>query len=153
MTRTVTHTVTTTSAPSAADQPCSADQLSGTFAVEQGSAGAGNIVYRLTLTNTSQSACFVSGVPTVQLLDASGNQLETSGKPNGTGTAVKATVQPGSAATAEARFSPDVDPCGKTPAATLRVTAPGGGTLDVKIDPATRVCNHGAMQWSNLSTS
>jgi uncharacterized protein DUF4232 len=156
VTRTVVHTVTTTAsapAPPAAASACTAAQLSGTFAVEPGSAGAGNIVYKLTVTNASQQGCTVSGIPRAQLVDANGKQLETAGAQNGTGTAAQVTIQPGSSATAEARFSPDVDPCGTTSAATLRVTAPGGGTFDVKIDPATRVCNHGAMQWTPFTSA
>jgi hypothetical protein len=153
VTRTVTHTVTSASPAPAATSGCAAADLAATFTVVAGSAGAGNIVYALRVTNTSSAPCFVSGIPEAQLLDASGNKLETSGTPNGAGTAVKTVLQPNSSATADARFSPDVDPCGKTPAASLQVTTPGGGTLDVKIEPATRVCNHGAIQWSPFATT
>lgn len=159
VTHTVTHTVTTTAKPPAEAGACTADQLSGTFAVQPGSAGAGNISYTLTLTNTSQTACFVSGIPVVQLLDANGKALPTSATAEqpGTQTAVKATLQPNGSATADSRFSPDVtgvgesgNPC-EPVASTLRVTANGGGTLDVKIAPPTSVCSHGAIRFSNLS--
>jgi hypothetical protein len=160
VTQTVTHTVTapgdsgggtttTASGPSA----CSADDLKATFQVLQGSAGAGNIVYTLHVTNTSSSACTISGIPTTQLLDANGGQLETHGTPNGAATAVLVTLQPGDSASAQARFSPDVDPCGTIYATTLRFSPAGGGTLDVRVDPRTRVCNHGAMQWDPFTTN
>ena len=66
---------TTTSGTSAA--ACSGGDLDGSFAVVRGSAGAGQISYELTLTNASRSTCFVSGIPSVQLLDASGSPLPT----------------------------------------------------------------------------
>jgi hypothetical protein len=158
---TVTHVVTTTSStpPPAASNACAASDLSGTFAVLQGSAGAGNIVYTLRLTNGSQSPCSVSGLPQLQLLGADGKELPTkvlAARPGETGGT--ATIAPGASATAQARFSPDVqgvgegNPCEPT-ASQLRVTAPGGGTLDVKIDPATSVCSHGSMQLSVFTTA
>ena len=157
VTRTVTHTVTAAPTTTAQAAACTADALSGTFAVEPGSAGAGNIVYKLTLTNTSQSACFVSGLPALQLLDANHKTLPThpTAVPAGAQTAVKVTLQPNGSATSEARFSPDVtgvgesgNPC-EPVASILQVTV--NGTLDVKIDPPTSVCSHGALQVSNLS--
>jgi uncharacterized protein DUF4232 len=162
---TVTHAATTTATPAppptAAAGECAAADLSGTFAELQGSAGAGNIVYTLRLTNTSKTDCFVSGLPQVLLVDANGKALPTSpsAESPGTQTAVKTTLHPGDTATSQARFSPDVNgvgegggPC-EPVATTLRVTAPGGGTLDVKIDPPTRVCSHGGMTLSNLTTA
>ena len=152
VTHTVTHTVTSPSAPPAsATSACTAPDVMGTFSVVQGSAGAGNIVYALHLTNASQSPCYVSGIPQAQLIDGNGKPLETSGTPNGTGAAAKVVLQPGASASAQARFTPDVDPCGTTQAVTLQVTFPGGGTLGARFDPPTRVCNHGAMQWSNFA--
>jgi uncharacterized protein DUF4232 len=148
---TVTHTVTTTS--TSGGNFCTGSDLTATFDVLEGSAGAGNIVYTLTLKNTSQEDCAVTGMPQVQLLDANGAELPTHVLPSGTGTAVYTLLHPGDTARATARFSPDVDPCGKTPAATLRVTPNGGGTIDAAISPATRVCQDGSMQWSNLSTA
>lgn len=125
----------------------------------QGSAGAGNIVYTLRLTNAGQSPCTVGGLPQLQLLDSAGKDLPTkvtADKPGETGSTV--TLQPGGSATAQARFSPDVqgvgegNPC-EPKASLLRVTAPGGGTLDVKIDPATSVCSHGLLQVTPYSTA
>jgi hypothetical protein len=81
VTVTRTHTVTTThtvtkkiSTPAA---PCTGDQLAGTFALVTGSAGAGQVAYLLTLRNTSQSRCYVAGLPRVQLLGADGALLPT----------------------------------------------------------------------------
>ena len=157
---TVTPTTTATTTSSAGGA-CTASDLSGTFAELAGSAGAGNIVYTLRLTNASEHACFVSGLPEVLLLDANGKALPTNptAERPGTQTAVKTTLQPGDTATSQSRFSPDVPgvgegngPC-EPIAATLQVTANGGGTLDVKIDPATRVCSHGAMTLTNLTTA
>ncbi len=153
---TTTQTVTTTGGGSEA-APCTGDALGGTFAVVSGSAGAGQIVYRLALTNTSSSACFVSGLPSVQLLDANGAQLPTHGRAAqpGTATAVRVDLQPGDAATADARFSPDVPGQGETQpgqceatAATLRVSAPGGGTVDAPIKPPTPVCEKGSLSFT-----
>lgn len=159
MTRTVTHTVTASASPSASGA-CEASDLTGTFSELAGSAGAGNIVYTLKLTNASQNACYLSGLPDVQLLDANGKALPTSTTPAqpGTQTAVKAIVAPGASATSQARFSPDVNGVGESgnpcepKASTMRVTV-GGGTLDLKIDPPTSVCSHGAMQLSNYTTA
>ena len=158
----MTHVVTTTRAVTSPTQSnaCTGSDLTGTFTVLPGSAGAGNIVYTLRVTNAGQSPCSVSGLPQLQLLDAGGKELATKTTPErpGTQTAVNVVLQPGSSATSEARFSPDVqgvgegNPC-EPKAVTLRVTAPGGGTLDVKIDPATSVCSHGAMQLTNFTTA
>jgi len=161
VTRTVTHTVTTTAASTTpASGACDASDLTGTFSELAGSAGAGNIVYTLRLTNASQDSCFLSGLPQVQLLDAVGKQLPTKTTPEqpGAQTAAKAIVAPGASATAQARFSPDVNGVGESgnpcepKASTLRVTV-GNGTLAVKIDPATSVCSHGALQLTNYTTA
>jgi hypothetical protein len=63
-----TQTVTTQSSQSAA-APCLASALTGSFAAVPGSAGAGNIVYRLRLTNQGDAECFVTGFPASVLLD------------------------------------------------------------------------------------
>ena len=162
-TRTQSHTVTvTTTAPTTtttakpASAACAASSLSGSFDVVEGSAGAGQIVYRLKLTNSGSKPCYVSGLPQVQLLGTTGSALPTSvsAAQPGTGTAAKISLQHGRAATAEAQFSPDVNGTGDStsgqcqPAATvLRVTAPGGGTLDAPIQPPTPVCERGSLHF------
>jgi len=154
VTKTVTKTVTTTAAPSAA-AACSGADLSGSFAAVPGSAGAGQISYALSLTNSSRSACFVSGIPQLLLLDAQGGALSTavSAEQPGQGTAAKIVLQPGAAATAQARFSPDVPGVGEQQpgqceptAHQLQVTPGGGGTVTVPISPPTPVCEHGSLR-------
>ena len=155
VTRTVTRTVTTTPAP-AATPACTGSSLAGTFAGIPGSAGAGNISYRLTATNTSNAACFVSGLPQLQLLDAQGGALPTSvtAAQPGRATAAKIVLQPSASATSDARFSPDVPGVGEGQAGQpcepvahqLQVTATGGGTFVVPITPPTSVCEHGSLR-------
>jgi hypothetical protein len=137
--------------------------LTGTFKVIPGSPGAGNIVYRLRLTDAGTGACFVTGLPGVQLLDASGRKLPTkstfAGRP-GMLTAVMVPLAPHSGvATLTARFSPDVpgpgepitgSQCERT-AYKLRVSPSGGGSVVVPISPPTPVCEHGTLQLTSLT--
>jgi len=140
--------------------PCTSDALSGRFAVVPGSAGAGNIVYRLTLRNTSSSDCWVSGVlvPVAQLQDAGGASLPThvaAAESPASTTPARIVVHPGHSVKADARFSPDVPgvgeqhpgPC-EAKAATLSVEATGGGNVAAAIVPPTAVCSKGALQFS-----
>ena len=169
VTVTETHTVTTTrtvttpvaTAPSADASACLGADLTGTFKALAGSAGAGHIVYLLTVTNVGRSACFVSGLPVVQLLDGNGKSLPThvlAARP-GVATAARIVLAPGSTASARARFSPDVQGVGdqttgacQPTASTLRVTPNGGGTLDVAIQPPTSVCEQGQLQFDLLAS-
>lgn len=153
---TTTRTVTTTATSTNASSACAASALSGSFDVIPGSAGAGQIAYSLKLTNTSQSSCFVSGLPQVELLDSGGTVLPThvSAEQPGQSTAAQVDLAPGASAHADARFSPDVPgpgeqqtgPC-EPAAARLRVAPLGGGTLDVPVHPLTSVCEHGSLQF------
>jgi hypothetical protein len=142
--------------------PCTAAQLSGTFRVVPGSAGAGNIVYALRLENTSSRTCFVSGLARLQLLGRTGRALPTHVRPAFRPglTAVRVELRPGQTARAEARFSPDVPGIGEPVAGRqceptsykVRVTPPpGGGTLIAPIRPRTPVCEHGGMSVRALS--
>jgi uncharacterized protein DUF4232 len=164
-TTTVTKTVTvheastTTTTSSGAANECSGDEMSGTFDAVPGSAGAGTIVYRLRVKNTSPVACYVSGLPDVQLIGTNGAQLPTSVVPNGSATAARITLQPGEFAGADARFSPDVPGTGdqtngqcQPPAKTLRV-ALAGAPLDVAVSPPTPVCESGQLQFKVFSAS
>ena len=156
---TVTRSSTTTSTTTVASSACAADQLQGSFDDIAGSAGAGQISYALKLTNTGSSPCFVSGIPQGQLLGTNGGALPTtiSAEP-GQGGGSKVTLQANGSATAEARFSPDVPGQGdsQTPgqcqptATVLRVTAPGGGTVDAPVQPPTSVCERGSLRFSPL---
>lgn len=136
--------------------PCKGSALSGSFRAVPGSAGAGNIVYRLRVRNISSVACFVTGIPQLGLLDAHHVPLPTNarfGGPAGALAAVVVRLARGRFASLTARFSPDVPgpaepvsgaPCERT-ATTLRVTPSGGGSVVVPITPATPVCEHGGM--------
>jgi Protein of unknown function (DUF4232) len=164
LTVTVTETVALTVTATTPSVPaCSAGQLGGIFAGVPGSAGAGQISYRLTLTNTSNGRCYVSGLPSVQLIDAQGGNLPTSvtAAQPGQATAAKIVLQPRSSAVSEARFSPDVpgpgegqanQPC-EPVAHQLQVTPNGGGTLVVPVSPPTSVCEHGSLRMAVLSAA
>jgi len=103
----------------------------------------------------------VTGILAAQLLDQQGAKLPTNVQPAqaGTATAVRVDLQPGDAATAEARFSPDVPggseqtdgPC-ESKSYTLRLTV-GDGTVDAPIVPPTPVCERGSLNFSNLSAA
>jgi Domain of unknown function (DUF4232) len=146
-TRTVTKPTTTTAAP------CTGSQLSGTFAVVAGSAGAGQISYLLTLKNSSQTRCYVSGIPNAILLGSGGAPLPTH-IAGGTGAGQKVILAAGSSTKATARFSPTVagtgdsttGPC-QPKAQTLQVTPNGGGTTAAPIQPPTSVCEQGTLDF------
>ena len=148
----------------AAPQPtfCKGSQLSGRFNGVLGSAGAGNISYKLTLKNLSNVKCQISGLPQGTLLGKTGKVLPThitAEFPQGL-TAILVRLSPGHSTTATARFSPDVPGPGEPAsgrncepvAYTLRVSAPGGGTTLARIVPPTSVCEHGSLRFSAYST-
>jgi hypothetical protein len=159
--QTTTVRVTTTQPTPQAANACTGDAMTGSFAVIPGSPGAGQIGYRLRVRNASPVACFVSGLPNVQLLAQGGADLPTNVQPAeaGTATAARIVLQPGRAATADARFSPDVNgtgdqtngPC-QPKATTLRV-ALGGAPLDAPITPPTSVCEQGTLRFSLFSAA
>jgi hypothetical protein len=136
---------------------CAGDQLAGRFAVVYGSAGAGNIVYKLTLKNTSATPCTVTGLPVGRLLGKTSQKLPThvrAAHPNQL-TAILVTLAPGDSTYATARFSPDVPGVGEgtigacePKAYWFRVSASAGGTATVKMLPPTSVCEHGALSFS-----
>jgi hypothetical protein len=140
---------------------CTGAQLSGTFKVVRGSAGAGNIVYALVLKNRSTRACTVTGLPRGRLLGKTGKLLPTHIRAAFPGalTAVLVILTPGARARAQARFSPDVPGTGEPTSGTqceptaywFRVTAPGGGVTKAPILPPTPVCEHGSLQFTAYS--
>lgn len=142
----------------AALSPCKGGALKGSFAVVPGSAGAGNIVYALRLRNVSPTACTVSGLPDVRLLDRRHRVLPTHAVAAHPGqlTAVLVRLAPGRWTSASARFSPDVPGPGEPvsrrrcepTAYAMRIRAPGRGMAVVPIRPPTPVCEHGGMQLS-----
>lgn len=142
------------SASSAAS--CTGAQLSGRFAVIVGSAGAGNVSYRLTLRNVSTRACTLTGLPHGRLLGKTGKPLPTKvvAAFPGALTAVLVTLAPRASAHADARFSPDVPGPGENhPGACepvayrFRVTLDGGGATTVAVRPPTSVCEHGSLHF------
>jgi hypothetical protein len=167
VTRTVTKTTTNTPAPPTA-AACGGGDLGGGFSEVPGSAAAGSITYALTLTNTSLAACYVSGIPHLQLLDAQGAAVPTtmSAAQPGQATAAKIVLQPGASAKAEARFSPDVPGPGEPqtqpspgepqtcePTVHQLQVAVGGGSVTVPVSPPTPVCSHGALRMSLLAAA
>jgi Domain of unknown function (DUF4232) len=161
--RTVTATTPTTSTTktktsTTAAAACPASSLQGSFDGVEGSAGAGQITYRLTLTNAGANPCYVTGIPQVQLLGTTGAALPTSSSAEpGQPAPHRVALQHGDSATADARFSPDVPGQGDSqssrcqPAATiLRVIASGGGTVDAPVQPPTPVCEMGSLRWRPL---
>ena len=140
---------------------CTGSRLAGRFAVVQGSAGAGNIVYKLALKNTSTASCKITGLPQGQLLGKTKAKLPTrvrAAHPNQLA-AILVTLAPGASTFATARFSPDVPGVGEQTVGAcepkaywFRVRAPGGGTTTVKLVPPTPVCEHGTLSFSAYGT-
>ena len=152
---TVTTTVTvTTSGSGTSAGPCTGQQVTGTFALVPGSAGAGQIEYALTLKNASHSPCFLRGIPRATLLGTSGTALPTHVTSAGPGGAGRVVLQPGASAVADARLSPDVAGPGYSQsgtcqprAHTLQVSPNGGGVADAAINPPTSVCERGTLNF------
>lgn len=141
---------------------CRGGALRGSFAVVRGSAGAGQIVYRLRLTNESGSRCVLRGIPQLRLLDANGKPLPTKliADRQGALAPKRIVLAAGGSASATARFSPDVPGVGEGTtgrcepvAARLRVTPAGGGSLEVPVRPPTPVCEHGRLAFRAISAS
>jgi hypothetical protein len=136
---------------------CKGSQLAGSLTAVPGSAGAGNISYRLVLRNRSDARCQLTGLPAGRLLGKTGKPLPTHVQAEFPGalSAVLVRLAPGQRSKATARFSPDVSGVGETTvgrcepvAYWLRVDGQGGGTTKVKITPPTSVCEHGRLLFS-----
>ena len=130
---------------------CTGSQLKGTFKVVPGSAGAGNIVYKLDVANKSQTSCSVTGLPVVRLYGKTGKKLPTHVVPvfRAGLTAILVTLAPGQYAHATARFSPDVPGVGEGNRKQCEPTAYWlhvSGTAKVPVKPPTPVCEHGQLQ-------
>jgi Protein of unknown function (DUF4232) len=129
--------------------------------VIKGSAGAGNIEYRLLLRNVASVNCTVAGRPRLRLINARGHKLPThvsAALPGSMGVLV--TLAPGKSAATTLRFSPDVPgpgestsgPCEQTGhSVQITLASPGSGLLSGPISPPTAVCEHGGMSETNLS--
>lgn len=119
-----------------------------------GSQGAGQVSYLLRLTNTSQTRCYVLGLPQAQLLSSSRSALPTHVVAAQSGSGKQVVLAAGGSAVAQARFSPSVPgqgdlqsgPC--QPAAWyLRVSPAGGGTVEAEVTPPTSVCERGTLNF------
>ena len=142
---------------------CGGSQLSGSLSVIRGSAGAGNVSYRLALKNVSTAQCSVTGLPQGRLLGKGGKPLPThvTAAFPGALTAILVRLTPGQKVYASARFSPDVPGVGEPAAGRkcepvswfFRVAGPGGGTTKVRMAPPTSVCEHGQLQFSAYGTN
>jgi hypothetical protein len=144
----------TTTGSAASAKPCNGSDLTGTFTLVPGSAGAGQIEYALTVKNASGTACALRGIPQGTLLGASGSALPTHVRPAGTGSGRRIVLVPGASAVAQARFSPTVAGQGDSqsavcqPAAhTLQFSPRGGGVVDAPIKPPTSVCEQGTLNF------
>jgi hypothetical protein len=153
-TSTTTRTVTTNGASA---KPCTGGQLAGNFSLVPGSAGAGQIVYALTLKNTSSSPCALRGIPHATLLGATGAALPTHVTAGGDGGTRRVVLQPGASAVAQARFSATVAGQGDSQsgtcqpeAHTLQVTPVAGGVTDAAIKPPTSVCEQGTLNFESF---
>lgn len=152
-----------TSAVAQSDASCTGAQLKGTFNAVRGSAGAGNITYKLVLKNVSTHMCTLTGLPQGRLLGKTGKALPTHVRAASPGmlTAILVRLAPGKTTFATARFSPDVPGVGEPAAGTrceptayvFRVAAQGGGTTRVKLVPPTPVCEHGRLLFSAYGTT
>jgi hypothetical protein len=152
---------TATSAFAHSDASCTGAQLAGTFNVVRGSAGAGNITYKLVLKNVSTRMCTLTGLPQGRLIGKTGKALPTHVRTATPGmlTAILVRLAPGQTTFATARFSPDVPGTGEPTAGTrceptawsFRVSGQGGGTTKVKLGPPTPVCEHGQLLFSPYS--
>ena len=151
----------TSGAASGAPGACAPSSLATQMRVIRGSAGAGNIEYRVLLRNTGSTACSVSGHPALRLVGATGAALPTHVTPIPPGvTAALIALAPGHSASATLRFSPDVPGVGEQSTGQCEPTAhgvrvtlasPGHGTLSGPILPPTPVCEHGGMTEGLLS--
>jgi hypothetical protein len=153
--------VASTAAVGSSDASCSGAQLKGSFSVVRGSAGAGNITYKLVLKNASSRMCTLTGLPQGRLLGKTGKALPTHVRAAFPGalTAILVRLAPGATTFATARFSQDVPGTGEPAAGrkceptawSFRVTGQGGGTTRVKLAPPTPVCEHGQLLFSAYS--
>jgi hypothetical protein len=153
--------ISSSTAVARSDSSCSGAQLKGSFSVVRGSAGAGNITYKLVLENVSNRMCTMTGLPEGRLLGSTGKALPTNVKaafPGGL-TAILVRLAPGATTFATARFSPDVPGQGEPTAGrkceptawSFRVAGQGGGSTKVKLTPPTPVCEHGQLRFSAYS--
>jgi hypothetical protein len=120
----------------------------------------GHVEYTLRLKNITSRACTVAGRPSLQLLGQSGQPLPTDVTPlEPPRVASAVTLWPGTSARAVVALRVDIpgrgdleqpgQPCQPT-AATLRIDVSGGTSTLVPLQPATPVCESGAIEFRAL---
>ncbi len=129
--------------------------LSGHFAPVRGSAGAGNIVYTLSVHNGGTASCTLQGLPVLQLYGLTGMPVPTHVVRDPRFTPKPFVLRPGKTTAAMTRFSPDVPGPGEPavkgrcePEAYTVLVSAGGATLVLPIRPATSVCEHGRLTFT-----
>ena len=129
--------------------------LSGKFAAVPGSAGAGNIVYRLSVHNGGSASCVLQGLPKLRLYALDGTPLPTHVGPDPRYVPKPFVLRPGKTASAMARFSPDVPGVGEPavkghcePVAWTALVSAGGTTLVLPLRKPTSVCEHGRLTFT-----
>ncbi|MDE3191466.1 MAG: DUF4232 domain-containing protein [Acidobacteriota bacterium] len=136
---------------------CTGGRLAGSFTAIPGTHAPAEVAYALTVTNTSQRACTLSGRLALRLLGANGAPLPTRASPTAGATAV--TLPPLASASAVALLSVDVPgpgdvrkpghPC-EPLAVRVIVEAASGSTLTVPLAPPASVCSRGAIAYHPL---
>lgn len=136
--------------------PCRAGELTGVFAVVNGSAGAGSISYDLRLRNRSNASCTVFGIPPLRLLGRKGGPLPTNVIPDDPLSARTVALRPGAYAAATARFSPTVPGPGEPRTKQCQPTAyrvkvsTYDGSVTIPVTPPTPVCVRGRIRLTPL---
>jgi hypothetical protein len=128
--------------------------VAASFRVVPGSAGAGNIVYRLRVHNGSKRACAFAGFKRVKLLSRTQRPLPTRAHWAESYGSIDHLLAPGQSLSAEARFSPDVPGVGEgnrrrcEPVARFLLLERGQRRQMIRVAPATSVCEHGSLAFS-----
>ena len=142
-------------APGGSSSATGCSGLSGKFAAVPGSAGAGNIVYRLSVHNGGSAVCILHGLPELRLLDTHGKRLPTKVVLDPRFAPKPLVLRPGKTASAMARFSPDVPGVGEPavkghcePVAWTALVSAGGTTLVLPLRKPTSVCEHGRLTFT-----
>ena len=161
VTKTVTKTVTTTAAPSAA-AACSGADLSGSFARGPRERRGRSDQLRADADELVGVGLLRLGNPAAPAPRRAGRRIVDGrvGRAAGSGDHGEDRAPgPGAAATAPARFSPDVPGVGEQSqgaceptAHQLKVTI-GGGSVTVPVSPPTPCCEHGALRLSVLAAA
>jgi hypothetical protein len=127
-------------------------QLAAKMTFIKGSQGAGNVSYKLTISN-SGTACRLNNQPILRLIGARGQNLPT--KVIWSGKAGSVLIKKGKSASATMRFSPDIPGPGEPKRGACepkahRIKLVSAGVLFGPVSPPTSVCERGTMRSSGL---